>query len=262
MRLLALETSTDRLSVALLTGRGEFARDIDAGQRHSALALHAIHELFAEAKLTVGDIDFVAFGQGPGSFVGVRIACGLAQGIALGCGKPLVPVTTTLALAEQAAEAVASSVRTGQSATVLVAIDARLGEFYLAAYRKNETAATGWDTVVAPILAGADSLPALSALGNPSAIVGIGSAFAVPTLRDALLRAYGTQLVHVTENALPRARDVARVAQRQITNAGDAAIFLPEDVAPLYLRDNIALTIAERAHLKTAATPALASVQI
>ena len=117
MNLLALETSTERLSIAILRDGVSFARDVDAGQRHSELALPLLNELLGESKLALHELDAIAFGQGPGSFTGVRIACGLAQGLAFGIGKSLVPVPTQLALAAQ----------TGADA-VAVAIDARMGE--------------------------------------------------------------------------------------------------------------------------------------
>ena len=96
MPVFAIETSTERLSLALTDGERIFAREIDAGQRHSELALPAIADLFAEAKMAIADVDVIAFGQGPGSFVGVRIACGLAQGMAMGAGKKLMPVPTQM----------------------------------------------------------------------------------------------------------------------------------------------------------------------
>jgi tRNA threonylcarbamoyladenosine biosynthesis protein TsaB len=258
MNVLALETSSERLSVALVTGDVVFARDVDAGQQHSALALGVIRDVFAEAQLTPGEIDLVAFGQGPGSFVGVRIACGLAQGLALGAGKLVVPVPTTLALAEQVAELDRANPTGERCATVLVAIDARLGEIYFAAYRPNDASPTGWDTLIAPVLTAARSLPKLS----DKSIAGIGSAFAIAPLREALVHAYGAQLTRIVEDALPRATDVARVAQRQSLHTGAPAAFAPEDVAPLYLRDNVALTIAERAQVKLAASGVAAGVVV
>ena len=161
-RILALETSTERLSLAFLQGEQVSVREIDAGQRHSELAIATLGELLAEAKITLADLDVIAFGQGPGSFVGVRIACGLAQGLALGAGKPLIAVATQLALAEQA-RATRSELK-----RVLVAIDARIGEFYVAAFEVVDAddgddtgEATGWRTVVAPMLAKANQLPEL-----------------------------------------------------------------------------------------------------
>jgi tRNA threonylcarbamoyladenosine biosynthesis protein TsaB len=249
LRLLALETSSERLSVAVATATQVFARDVDAGQQHSVLALGVIDELLSEAQLSAHDLNMVAFGQGPGSFVGVRIACGLAQGVALGADARVVPVATTLALAEHVARVKAAKSPLDESLTVLVAIDARLGELYLAAYRQSDAVATGWEIVMAPMLASVTSLPKVSGVS----LVGIGSAFAVPMLRDALTHVYGAQLVTVVRDALPSAVDVARIAQRQLEREGTAAAFAPEDVAPLYLRNNIALTVDERLQLRTSA---------
>jgi len=231
MILLGLETSTEKLSIAILRDGVLFAREIDAGQRHSELALPLLHELLNEAALKIRDVDAIAFGQGPGSFTGVRIACGLAQGLALGIGKSLVPVQTQMALAEQIG-----------SNQVVVAIDARMGEIYFAAYRRDQALASGWCGVVAPMLVKPEALPALdgqewSAVGNGFDAIAIG---------DQLLARYGHQITSVVRGALPRARDVALIAARQLETAGLASAISPEHAAPLYLRDNVAMTIDER----------------
>ncbi len=251
MRILALETSTERLSVALVTDTDTFVREIDAGQRHSSLALGAISEVLLGAKLDMASVDAVAFGQGPGSFVGIRIACGLAQGLALGAAKPIIPVATTLALAEQAKRA--NEGYDGIQA-VLVAIDARLGEFYVAAYVVNEQAPTGWDICVAPMLATTQTLPALTAFITRPDIhcVGIGSAFAVPVLRESLMIRYGSLLSRVVEGALPSALDVAHIAHRLADRKGTEAFADTAGAMPLYLRDKVAQSIEERAASKAA----------
>ena len=231
MNLLAIETSTERLSIAVLRDGQAFARDIDAGQRHSELALPLLHALLAEANLTLPDVDAIAFGQGPGSFTGVRIACGLAQGLALGIGKSLVPVPTQMALAAQ----------TG-AAQVAVAIDARMGEVYFAAYRHDTASASGWQEVVTPMLGKPDSLPALDGPGWTA----VGSGFDVPALGDQLLARYGGRIAHVVHGALPRALDVARIAARQLETAGMGSAIGPQHAAPLYLRNKVAMTIEER----------------
>ena len=231
MNLLALETSTERLSIAILRDGESFARDIDAGQRHSELALPLMHELLAEAKLTLRDFDAIAFGQGPGSFTGVRIACGLAQGLALGIGKSLVPVHTQMALAEQ----------TGDE-QVLVAIDARMGEIYFAAYRRDETAPTGWMAVIAPMLARPEALPLLEGQNWCA----VGSGFDVPLLADQLTTRYHRQIARIAHSVLPRAVDVAHIAARQLKTAGMSSAIRPEHAAPLYLRNKVAMTIDER----------------
>ena len=252
-RILALETSTERLSLALTCGEGKnsraHVREIDAGQRHSELAIAALGELLAEASTTLAELDVIAFGQGPGSFVGVRIACGLAQGLALGAGKPLIAVPTQLALAEQARQDYPELER------VLVAVDARMGEFYIAAFEVDRAEATGWRIVVAPVLARADQLPQLSG----AQWYAIGSAFDVPALRKQLTAQYQGQLSKIMGNRLPSAKDVARIAARLWGQQGIAVGIAPEFVAPLYLRNHVAMTIEERRaakELKTTATAA------
>ncbi len=227
----AIETSTERLSLAILRGRDMYLREVDAGQRHSELALPLMRELMAEAKLDAKSIDIYAFGQGPGSFTGVRIACGLTQGLALGADKRVMPVPTQMALAE-----------TCGAGTALVALDARMGEIYFAAYRRDAIE-SHWDTVVAPMLVKPDNLPALAGDNWQ----GIGSAFNVSELADTLSRRYGRQLVSVNQTALPSAREIAIIAAREIATRGVAAALAPEFAAPLYLRNKVALTIAERA---------------
>ena len=231
MNLLALETSTERLSIAILRDGALFAREVDAGQRHSELALPLLHELLDEAKLTPREFDAIAFGQGPGSFTGVRIACGLAQGLALGIGKSLVPVQTQMALAEQIG-----------ANQVVVAIDARMGDIYFAAYRRDAALAAGWCRLVPPVLVKPHALPPLD--GQEWSATGSG--FDATVLSDQLLARYGPQIANVVRGVLPRARDVAHIAARQLETAGLASAISPELAVPLYLRDNVAMTIEER----------------
>lgn len=231
MNLLALETSTECLSIAILRGDQSFARDVEAGQRHSELALPLLYELLAEAGLTLRQFDAIAFGQGPGSFTGVRIACGLAQGMALGIGKSLVPVPTQMALAEQTA-----------AEQAIVAIDARMGEIYFAAYRRDTSLAPGWQAEVAPMLVKPDALPAIAGQGWSAT----GSAFDVPVLNDYLMARYGGQIANVLYAELPRALAVLQIAARQLATAGLESAIAPEHAAPLYLRNKVAMTIDER----------------
>ena len=231
MNILALETSTERLSIAILRDGQAFARDIDAGQRHSELALPLLNELLAEAALTLRQFDVIAFGQGPGSFTGVRIACGLAQGIALGIGKSTVPVPTQMALAEQA-----------DGDKVIVAIDARMGEIYFAAYQRDADLANGWRHAVAPMLLKPQALPPL----DGEDWVAAGSGFDVPALAGQLTSRYSGQIASVAFGLLPCALDVANIAARQLASAGLASAIAPEHAAPLYLRNKVAMTIAER----------------
>ena len=248
MPVFAIETSTERLSLALTDGERIFAREIDAGQRHSELALSAIADLFAEAKMAIADVDVIAFGQGPGSFVGVRIACGLAQGMAMGAGKKLMPVPTQMALAEQALRA------NPAAANVLVAIDARMNEIYFAAYQHDSAepvaAPTGWRTTIAPMLLKPHELPEI-ATTSEGVLVGIGSAFDSATLATAIEDRYKNSIHTIIRTAFPCATDVAVIAQRQF--ARGVGMLNPAEAAPLYLRNNVAQTIAERTAEKSRA---------
>ncbi len=231
MRLLALETSSERLSLAILDGERMYVREIDAGQRHSELAIAELKSLLQESKCTLSELDAIAFGRGPGSFVGVRIACGLAQGLALGAAKPLLGVVTLMALAQQA-----------DAARVVVAVDARMGEFYFAAYERSDSEASGWRTRIEPMLARADQLPILDGANW----CGIGSAFDVPALQAILMERYASQLAEVRTLALPSAAAVARIAARQLSLADKVALADPALRAPLYLRNEVAQTIDQR----------------
>ncbi len=233
-KIFALETSTERLSLAIRLGDRVFVREVDAGQRHSELALPLMYELLAEAGIVLADVDAIAFGQGPGSFTGVRIACGLTQGLALGAGKRVVPVQTQMALAEQCG-----------AQAVIVALDARMGEIYFAAYRRSDDA-TGWAAEVAPKLVKPDALPAVEGENW----CGIGSGFDVPALAASLSSHYGGQIERVTLNAMPRAQDVAAIAARQLTKLGIDSALAPEQAAPLYLRNKVAMTIVEREEIR------------
>lgn len=246
MPLLAIETSTERLSLALACDSRVLVRDIDAGQRHSELAIAQIRSLLDEASVTPAQLETIAFGQGPGSFVGVRIACGLAQGMALGAGIGVMPIATPLALAEQA-------LATHHNAqNVFVAIDARMNEMYVAAYSRDEKEATGWRTMVAPALVDAQTLPPID--GD---WIAIGSAFASAALARALQEK--CRFTAVVERALPRASDVACLALRAI--ARGVKPVASNTAAPLYLRNNIALTIEQRAAAKLAnAVPSASSI--
>ena len=222
MNLFAVETSTELCSVALLRDRELFVEEAVAGQRHAEMLVAMVRRLFERARLRPRDMQAFAFGQGPGGFTGLRIACGLAQGLAFGAGRPVVPVSSLLALAEQANEA-----------RVVAAVDARMGEAYLAAYSRS---GDDWQAVVAPRLAGAEGLPALPGRGW----VGTGSGFAA---HEWLRAEYREAIEMRLEGDLPRAGAVARIAARRFAR-GEA--IAAELAAPLYLRDKVALTTGER----------------
>src|SRR5512145_1541195 len=148
MRILALETSTEWCSVAAGDGSRWHQREEHAGQSHAERALVLVAEVLAEAGWTLRGLDGIAFGAGPGSFTGVRIACGLAQGLALGADRPLVPVPTLTALAHAAAGL--------DGATRIVAcLDARMREVYVSLVERRNGA---WTEVEPPRVARPDAL--------------------------------------------------------------------------------------------------------
>lgn len=222
MNLLAVETSTELCSVAVLRGADLFVEEALAENRHSELLVPMIHKVLGRSRLTARHMDAFGFGQGPGSFTGIRIACGIVQGLAFASQRPVVPVPSLLALAEQTNEA-----------RVIAALDARMGEAYLAAYARN---GDDWNEVIAPRLADATALPPLPG----RQWVATGSGFD----RHAWLReAYRDSIEMRFEGDLPRAGSVARIAARRfVRGAGISA----EQAAPLYLRDKVALTTEER----------------
>ncbi len=226
LKLLAIETSTQWCSAALLLDEGIRVRDAHAGQRHSELLLPMVDSLLKEAGLGVRELDGIAFGSGPGSFTGLRIACGVAQGMALGADLLLAPVCSLLALAEASGHE-----------RVLSCLDARMGELYLAAYRRD---GHSWVTVVDPMLCKPADVPALEDGGW----FGVGSGFGVQG--EALSARYGSLLTGINAGLIPHARDIARLAL-SVFAAGRAVS--PEYAAPLYVRDKVALKTAERMRL-------------
>jgi len=222
VNLLAVETSTELCSVALLRDGELFVEEAMAENRHSELLLPMLRRVLERARLQATQMDAFGFGQGPGSFTGIRIACGVVQGLAFGASRPVVPVPSLLALAEQTNEP-----------HVIAALDARMGEAYLAAYARN---GDDWDEVIPPRLADAQGLPPLP--GRRWAATGSGFD-RHPWLREA----YRDSVEMRFEGDLPRAGAVARIAARRfVRGAGIAA----ERAVPLYLRDKVALTIEER----------------
>jgi tRNA threonylcarbamoyladenosine biosynthesis protein TsaB len=214
MRFVALETSTPWCSVALWRD-GEIAGlERRAGTRHSELALPMLQRLLERFQTGAENLDAVAFGAGPGSFTGLRIACGLAQGLALPRGIPVLGVSTLEALAEESG-----------AARVVACIDARMREVYYAALQREDGR---WRELISATCAAPEklSLP-------PGDWIGAGNGFAV----------YGNLgLKKVLPEVHPTAIAVARIAAPRLA-AGegvDAAL-----AAPVYVRDKVAFTKAE-----------------
>ena len=220
MRFAALETSTEWCSVALHVDGETRAAARRAGQRHSQLALPMLHGLLKNFRIRTSDLQAIAFGAGPGSFTGLRIACGLAQGLALARGLPVLGVSSLEALAE------ASGAR-----RVVACLDARMREVYYAALERD---GEGWREVI-----GARCIAPQAAPPPPGeGWIGCGSGFALAhPWRETLGALKLFPEVH------PSAVTIARLAAPRLARGEgvDAAA-----AAPRYLRDKVAYTRDER----------------
>lgn len=225
VKLLAFDTSTSWLSVAVLDGSRMLERGEHAGHAHSSRLLPLVDELLAEAGLALADLDAIAFGAGPGAFTGVRIACGVAQGLGLGADVPLVPVSTLEAIAQTA-------FRAHGRERIVACLDARMREVYVASLARELGV---WrEAVPAAVLPPADvAVPApahdwfgagegFAAYPDVVSRLGLGG-------HDASLR--------------PEARAIAELAQARVA-AG--AVVDAAQALPLYVRHRVALTTAER----------------
>jgi len=237
--LLAFDTSTEALSVALCWAGGRQAWNGEGGAQASATLLPRARAQMAEAGLRWADLDAVAFGRGPGAFTGLRTACSVAQGLALGAARPVLPIDSLLVVAEDArlqARAAPAGFEIG------VAMDARMGELYAARYRWD---GARWSVVSAPALCDPAALPALWAGGGPPPVLAGSGLHLLPA-------DLATQARCLPQTA-DRAAALLRLAQAAWADgqAVDAAQALP-----VYLRDKVALTTAERTARRGQATTA------
>ena len=221
MKILAFETSTDACSVALRVGEETRERFEKAPRRHAELVLPMAESLLAEAGLGPGDLDGLAFGRGPGSFTGVRIAAAVVQGVAFATGLPVAPVSTLQALAEGVAREMGED-------SVLAVLDARMGEVYWGAYRR---AASGRMEAVVE-----DTLSAPERVSVPGAEPWAGAGDGWAVYGEVLRAVLGGRLSCELPARLPRAGDVAHIGTG-ILGRGEG---VPAAAAlPLYLRDRV-----------------------
>lgn len=223
MNLLALDTSTEFLSVALQFNGQIYARHFHAGQTHSQKILPTVRELLDEAQADMQGLQGIVYGAGPGSFTGLRIGCGVAQGLAFGADLPVVGVSTLMALAEAC----------GHS-RVIACLDARMGEIYHAAYRKGTE---GWQVAMAPGLYKPEQVPVIA----ESDWVGVGNGWA--TYGEELVNRYTGQISSIMPDQYPEACAMLILAQPQF----EAGAGLPAaEAAPIYIRNRVALKTHER----------------
>lgn len=237
MKLLAFDTSTDALSIAV-------SRSVDGatrlwqssgpgGAQASSSLIGGVMDLLRQADIRLAELDAICFGSGPGSFTGLRTACSVAQGLAYGANVPVLPVPSLLALAQAARADAAPHAHEGQITALL---DARMDEVYAATYRFDGTV---WATLQAPCLVAPEDL-AHWALAPPAKgwHAWAGNVFGVYAGR--LTRPDGLNCV----DALPTAAAMLQLAPALLA-AGQA---VPASQAlPLYVRDKVAKTTLERA---------------
>lgn len=223
MRILALDTSSEFCSVALWLDGELDGREVHAGHRHSELLLGMVDELLRRHALSVQSLDGIAFGEGPGSFTGLRIACGVTQGLAFAAGLPVVGIGTLAAMAHAT-----------HAERVVCCVDARMHEIYHAAYEKLDG---DWRTVHAPAVC----LPAAAPRLPQGTWFGCGSGFAV--YREALTQRYDGRLSAVDPQLHARAHEIARLAVPRFERGESVEAAL---ASPLYVRDKVALKTNER----------------
>jgi tRNA threonylcarbamoyladenosine biosynthesis protein TsaB len=210
--------------VALLKSGAIVVRSEMVGQRHSERALPMVDAILRDTDTALGELDAIAFGAGPGSFTGLRIACGLAQGLAWGAGKRVIAVGNLMALAARVFE------QAPDCSSVLCAIDARMHESYCAVYRRGPEI----QEIRAPQLARPGELAALAAdvdavagdalAAFPEVVPGLGKRLLLPGLRA----------------------DAGDIVRHAATQAMLARAVAPHEAMPVYVRDHVALTTEER----------------
>ena len=231
MKILAVDTATEACSAALYID-GEIRERYEiAPRRHAQLLLPMIDSLMAEAELKPQQLDAIAFGCGPGSFTGLRIATGVMQGIAYGADLPVVPVSTLAAISQQCLQKTTHD-------TIFTAVDARMDEIYWAVYQRdaeNVARLIGKEKVQS-----ATEVDALQLTGY-----GIGSGW--QRYQPDLTARLGQQLIGYDADYLPSSAQIAYLGVVGVQRLQAVAV---EQAMPVYLRDKVAKTTAERIALK------------
>lgn len=220
-KLIAIEASSDACSVALVLDDVVHELHELAPRGHAQRLLPMINQLLAEHSMDLVDLDAIAFGRGPGSFTGLRIAAGVTQGLAFGADLPVIGVSTLEALVKGAVrmECLGSS--------YLPVIDARMEEVYCSLYRMADG---NYQIGSEEIICKPDELPFLNELKESEDLTLLGSGGAL--LIDSLDKA-GISILHSYDNAMPHAQDVGRIAQGKLA-AGE--LLTAEQAIPVYLR--------------------------
>ncbi len=251
---LAIETSTDMLSLAIASTQGDasevWVHTSHGGAKSSQLALPEIVQLMKEAQIRFTDLTAVVFGKGPGSFTGLRTACSVAQGLAFGAGVPVLPIDTLLAVAEDARYQNAQQKQqqtqqqpeqlTLQEQRFFVAMDARMDQVYTAAYEWR----THWQCVQAPSVSSPENI-SIPTEWKDLEFTTVGNAW------DAFATRWPAKFSGKHRHAMPTAQALLRLAPFAWSQG---LALSPEEALPLYIRDKVAQTTQEREQLKLATT--------
>jgi len=246
---LAIETSTDMLSLAIASTQGDssevWTHTSQGGAKSSQLVLPEIVRLMEEAQIRFSDLTAVVFGKGPGSFTGLRTACSVAQGLAFGAGVLVLPIDTLLAVAEDARY---QNVQQKQQPIKLpeevqrffVAMDARMDQVYTAAYEWRSE----WQCVQAASVNSPEEI-CLPNEWKDLAFTTVGNAW------DAFTTRWPAELSGKHMHAMPTAQALLRLSPIAFEQGLPVP---PEEALPLYIRDKVAQTTQERVQLKLATT--------
>lgn len=226
MKILAIDTATEACSAALYID-GELSSNYQLAPReHSRLILKMIDDLLSAANLSVSNLDAIAFGRGPGSFMGLRIAAGVVQGIAFAHDIPVIAISTLKAIALRAYEQ-------NQCPRILVAIDARMDEVYWAAYYHSEQQ---WQLAAEECVISPDKVHLPEVLNQSDELwVGAGSGWG--SYKDRLLLTVNCQLSTILPDCFPSAEVIAKLAVDEF-NAGNTVT--AAQAIPVYLRNDVA----------------------
>jgi len=232
VRILAIETSAEACSVALAHAAGVVQHQWAAGGRVAEQALTLVAQLLAEQAIVLKDVDALAFGSGPGAFTGLRVACALAQGLAFGADRPVVAIGSLRALAYGAARGHGSE-DPASPLRVMAAADARMGQLYWAVFEGPAAERT----LAPPALAEPDEMADQLARWRPHIVAGN----ALRVFEQAWPTRFGAiRMPHL-------AADASMVAELARIELAAGRTIAPRDAAPEYVRDQVALTVAQRA---------------
>lgn len=236
MKLLAVETATEACSAALYLDGVVTERFELTPKEHTRLILPMMDSLMSDAGLMPQQLDALAFGCGPGSFTGVRIATGVIQGVALGADLPVVPVSTLAALAQDFFDKNQDKAQDESCNLVFAAMDARMGEIFWGVYRRDEQ---GFAELI-----GREAVTPAAEVEFPDSIVagvGIGSGWGV--YQQELMARLAGRAGYCETGKLPRAGAIARLGAWGFGQGKAVAV---EQAMPVYLRDKVAKKESER----------------